>query len=56
MTIQCPKCGHECPEDTVYCGHCGARIDSGEQMESITTETLDAPSPELGSGLQSESL
>ena len=48
MANQCPKCRHENPEDTVYCGQCGALLKSGEGGDF--TQTLVTPSGSLPKG------
>jgi serine/threonine protein kinase len=44
MTIQCPKCQHENPDDTLFCGKCGT------QLRSVRgTDPTDAgPDPRSG--------
>ena len=37
MTIECPKCQHENPEETAFCGKCGTKIDS----EVVNTKTIE---------------
>jgi len=48
MGVKCPKCQHENPDDTVYCGKCGTQIPSPEKAED--TETLETPKEELTTG------
>ena len=48
MTIKCPKCKHDNPEDTIYCGKCGTQFLSPEEAE--ITETLETPKEELTTG------
>jgi serine/threonine protein kinase len=48
MGIKCPKCQHENPEDTLYCGKCGTQLPSPEKVE--VTETLETPKEELTTG------
>jgi serine/threonine-protein kinase len=48
--MNCPKCRFENPEDTLYCGKCGARL-VGPSIDSASpTETLQAPKKELTTG------
>jgi len=47
MTIICPKCQHENPEDTVYCGKCGTPLPS---RDSTITKTMETPKEELTTG------
>jgi lipoprotein NlpI len=35
MAITCPKCQHENPDDTIYCGKCATPLKSAEEI-SIT--------------------
>lgn len=48
MAIKCPKCDSENPEDTHFCGKCGTRFPSPEEVEA--TETLETPKEELSTG------
>jgi len=48
MAIKCPKCQHENPEDTLYCGKCGTQLPSSEEVE--VTKTLETPKKELTTG------
>jgi len=48
MGIKCPKCQHENPDDTLYCGKCGAQLPSQEKAE--VTKTLETPKEELTTG------
>jgi len=48
MTIKCPKCQHENPDDTTFCGKCGAKLHSSKEAEF--TETLETPKEELTRG------
>lgn len=47
MTTICPKCKHENPEGTVYCGKCGTPLPS---QESTITKTMETPKEELTTG------
>jgi TolB-like protein/Tfp pilus assembly protein PilF/predicted Ser/Thr protein kinase len=42
MGIQCPKCQHENPDDTVYCGKCATPLKSAEEI-SITKTLIKRP-------------
>ena len=46
MTIECPKCRHENPDETAFCGKCGIRFDS----DVGPTKTLETPKEELTTG------
>ena len=46
MTIECPKCQHENPEETEFCGKCGTKFDA----DIGPTKTLATPKEELKRG------
>jgi serine/threonine protein kinase/tetratricopeptide (TPR) repeat protein len=46
MTIECPTCQHENPEETAFCGKCGTKFDS----DVGPTKTLETPNEELKRG------
>jgi serine/threonine protein kinase/Flp pilus assembly protein TadD len=48
MAIKCPKCHHENPDDTFYCGKCTTPLKPSEDIEA--TETIEAPKEELTRG------
>ncbi len=48
MTIRCPKCRHENPDDTIYCGKCASQLISPEDI--AVTETIETPKEELKRG------
>jgi serine/threonine protein kinase/Tfp pilus assembly protein PilF len=48
VAVRCPKCQHENPDDTVFCGKCGTQFPSPE--EAKVTETIEAPKEELTTG------
>lgn len=48
--MNCPKCRFENPEDTHYCGKCGARLAGSSKDFASPTETLQAPKKELTTG------
>jgi len=48
MSIQCPKCHHENPDDTIYCGKCTTPLKPPEDVE--VTETIETPKEELTTG------
>ncbi len=48
MSEKCPKCNHENPDDTVYCGKCGTQFQAQEKIE--VTETIETPKEELTRG------
>ncbi len=48
MTIKCPKCLHENPDDIIYCGKCAARLLTPKDID--VTETIETPKEELTRG------
>jgi serine/threonine protein kinase len=48
MGVICPKCQHENPEDTLYCGKCGGVLKPGEGVSF--TKTLITPKVSLQKG------
>jgi len=48
MSNKCPKCNHENPDDTLFCGKCGTQLQAPEKIE--VTETIEAPKEELTTG------
>jgi len=48
MAITCPKCHHENPDDTLYCGKCATSLPSSKEI--AVTETIEAPKKELTRG------
>ncbi len=48
MVIKCPKCQHENPEDTLYCGKCGEPLKSAEGIS--VTKTFITPADRLQKG------
>ena len=48
MTNKCPKCNHENPDDTLFCGKCGTQFP--DQAKIDVTETIEAPKEELTRG------
>ena len=48
MSIKCPKCQHENPDTLKFCGECGIRLPSLEDVE--VTDTMEAPKEELTTG------
>ncbi|MBD3414573.1 MAG: protein kinase [Candidatus Aminicenantes bacterium] len=47
MTTICPKCQHENPEGTVFCGKCGTPLPS---QKNTLTKTMETPKEELTTG------
>jgi serine/threonine protein kinase len=48
MTIPCPKCHFENPDDTIYCGKCATPLKSAEEIS--ITKTLVTPPERLQKG------
>jgi serine/threonine protein kinase len=48
MSVTCPKCQHENPDDTTYCGKCATQLPPLKDIE--VTETIEAPKEELTRG------
>jgi predicted amidophosphoribosyltransferase len=48
MANTCPKCQHENPEDTLFCGKCGTQFPDQEKI--VVTETMETPKEELTTG------
>ncbi len=46
--MQCPRCKSDNPDDTVFCGKCGTKFPSPEEVK--VTETIEAPREELTTG------
>lgn len=45
MTVKCSKCQHKNPDDTFYCGRCGARLQANEDISITHTKTLKILTP-----------
>lgn len=48
MSVKCPKCHHENPDDTLFCGKCGTQFPAPDKVP--LTETLITPKEELTTG------
>ncbi|NIO49398.1 MAG: protein kinase [Candidatus Aminicenantes bacterium] len=48
MTIQCPKCHSDNPDNTIYCGKCATPLKSAEKIS--ITKTLITPAERLQKG------
>jgi len=48
MSVKCPKCQHENPNDTLYCGKCATPLPSSKEIP--VTETIVTPKEELTRG------
>ncbi len=48
MSTTCPKCHHENPNDTLFCGKCGTQFPGPGKIE--VTETIETPREELTRG------
>jgi serine/threonine protein kinase len=49
MSVKCPNCQHENPDDTLYCGKCGGPLKSAEEIS--ITKTLITPTEKLQKGM-----
>ncbi len=50
MTIKCPKCQFENPDDSKFCKECGTQVISSEEIPSSPTKTIETPTEELTTG------
>jgi TolB-like protein/tRNA A-37 threonylcarbamoyl transferase component Bud32/lipoprotein NlpI len=50
MGVTCPNCQHENPEDTLFCGKCGTKFPSQEEISISQTKTLQTPASDLLKG------
>ncbi len=48
MSVKCPKCHHENPGDTIYCGKCATPLPPSENNE--VTATIETPKEDLTTG------
>lgn len=48
--MKCPKCHFENPADIIYCGKCGTRLPSSEEISISHTKTIQTPLKELTRG------
>lgn len=48
--MKCPKCQHENPPDTIYCGQCATPLSSKEDISLSQTHTLQVPTKALPRG------
>ncbi len=48
MSVKCPKCHHENPDDTIYCGKCTTPLKSPDDIS--VTKTMETPIQELATG------
>ncbi len=48
MGIQCPKCQHENPDDTIYCGRCATPLQPSKDVG--VTKTIETPVEEYPRG------
>ena len=48
--MKCPRCHHENPEGTNYCGKCAGPLPSSRDAGSYRTETIQHPLHELSTG------
>jgi len=50
MAFKCPKCHHENPDDTLYCGKCATPLGKDTPSPVSLTRTLETPVPGLAKG------
>jgi serine/threonine protein kinase/Tfp pilus assembly protein PilF len=50
VSIKCPKCQFDNPEDTLYCGKCAAPLKPAEEIQGSPTQTLETPAETLRRG------
>jgi len=43
MAVICPKCQHENPDDTLFCGKCGASLESADGSDITKTFVTTKP-------------
>jgi serine/threonine protein kinase len=43
VSVKCPKCQHKNPDGTFYCGKCGAKLQTPEDISLNHTKTLKVP-------------
>jgi len=48
MSVKCPKCHSDNPDDTIYCGKCGIPLKSAEEIS--ITKTIITPTERLQKG------
>jgi TolB-like protein/predicted Ser/Thr protein kinase len=49
MGVKCPKCQHENPDDTIYCGKCATPLKSAEEISITKTMVTPTERPQKGS-------
>ncbi len=50
MANTCPNCRHENPDDTLFCGKCGTKFASPEEISVLRTKTIQTPAKDLSKG------
>lgn len=50
MANICPNCRHENPDDTLFCGKCGTKFASPEEISILRTKTIQTPVKDLSKG------
>ncbi len=48
--MKCPKCQADNPDDTLFCGKCGAKLKAEEEAPASLTKTIETPTEELTRG------
>ena len=41
--MKCPKCHADNPDDTLFCGKCGTKIQHGDDIQVSVTKTITTP-------------
>jgi serine/threonine protein kinase/Tfp pilus assembly protein PilF len=50
MALICPKCNHNNPQNTDFCGKCATPLPSDEEARASLTKTIETPAKELTRG------
>jgi serine/threonine protein kinase/predicted Zn-dependent protease len=50
LSIKCPKCQFDNPDDSKFCKECGTQVISSEEIPASPTKTLETPTKELTTG------
>ena len=50
LSIHCPECFFDNPENTDFCGKCGTRFDSSQEEQALITKTMKTPEEALTTG------
>ncbi len=50
MTIACPKCHSENPDNSSFCGNCATQLTAPEDIYALPTKTINIPTEKLARG------